>query len=337
MEERMLAGLWRRAVRGPWGRRTHPGPGGGTPRSGADGGFTLVEVIVSISLMTITMTALTTFFVLTGSSAAHQSGSQAAAQLAQDAMDQARSLKGSAVITGRAKCGGANACAVPAAAVAPYLADIEEWDYVPAGNTPQLPTSTTATLNGLTFAENWYVGKCWQASGGGPCTQDPTNAPIVLYRVIAAVTWPEKSCPGNTCAFVTTTLISSAATSPLFNSNQTAQPPAVNKPGNHTDERTFPVNLTMTADGGAPVVTWSATGLPPGVTLSPTGVFSGTPTTTGSYPVLVTAKDGFNLTGTAAFTWTIAPPPSVTTPAAQTADINLAITPLTGTAANRVP
>jgi len=96
----MLAGLWRRAVRGPWGRRTHPGPGGGTPRSGADGGFTLVEVIVSISLMTITMTALTTFFVLTGSSAAHQSGSQAAAQLAQDAMDQARSLKGSAVITG---------------------------------------------------------------------------------------------------------------------------------------------------------------------------------------------------------------------------------------------
>ena len=63
----MPAGLWRHAVRGPRGRSTLPG-------NARDEGFTLVEVLVSIALMTIVMTALTTFFVATGSATSQQSG-----------------------------------------------------------------------------------------------------------------------------------------------------------------------------------------------------------------------------------------------------------------------
>ena len=324
----MPAGLRRRAVRGPW--RRHPLPGGAR-----DEGFTLVEVLVSLALMTITMTALTTFFVATGQAANQQSGRQVGAQLAQDAIEQARALKGSAIITGRAQCGGTNTCATPVAGVAPYLADVEEWDH-PSG-TAQLPTTPkTVTLNGLGFTENWYVGRCWQATAGGACLKAQSTGPTLMYRVIVAVAWSEKHCAASACSFVASTLINSASASPLFNSNQAAQPPVVNNPGDQTDEKNIPVNLTMTANGGAPVISWSAVGLPPNVTLSQSGVFIGSPSTVGSYPVVVTAKDGFNLTGTAAFTWTIVAPLTVATPGGQTGDATVPVTPLQVVASNGV-
>jgi hypothetical protein len=52
--------------------------------------------------------------------------------------------------------------------------------------------------------------------------------------------------------------------------------------------------------------TWSATGLPAGLSIgSSTGIVSGTPTTTGAYPVTFTATDNLGVAGSASFTWTI--------------------------------
>ncbi len=321
----MPAGLWRRAVRGPWGRRARA----------LDEGFTLVEVLVSITLMTIVMAALTAFVVGTGVITSQASGGQSARQLAQDAAEFARALKGSAVITGRAQCGGANTCATPVTGVAPYLADVEEWDY-PSG-TAQLPTAgKTITVNSVDYHQHWYVGRCWQKIDGGDCAKDPNTGPVMFYRVVVAVSWTDRHCPAAACSFVTSTLISSAAQSPLFNSNETAQPPVVNNPGNQVDDAKWPVNLTLTANGGGPVVTWTATGLPPGISLSPNGVFGGSTPNTGTWTVTVTAKDGFLLTGTAAFTWTFNPVPTVATPAGQTTEATVPMTPLQLTASNGV-
>ncbi|MEO9236812.1 MAG: M4 family metallopeptidase, partial [Jatrophihabitantaceae bacterium] len=53
-------------------------------------------------------------------------------------------------------------------------------------------------------------------------------------------------------------------------------------------------------------LTYSATGLPTGLSInSATGLISGTPTTAGTYTVVITVKDTTNATGTATFTWTI--------------------------------
>lgn len=74
---------------------------------------------------------------------------------------------------------------------------------------------------------------------------------------------------------------------------------------------------TMTATGGAPPLTWSATGLPQGLSInSNTGAVTGTPTTAGTASVTITVKDSStpaNQTVTATVSLTIAPTLSITT------------------------
>jgi hypothetical protein len=54
----------------------------------------------------------------------------------------------------------------------------------------------------------------------------------------------------------------------------------------------FPFSYAMTAQGGVPPYTWSASGLPTGLTMSSDGVITGTPTAPkGSYMVVVTVTD----------------------------------------------
>lgn len=50
-------------------------------------------------------------------------------------------------------------------------------------------------------------------------------------------------------------------------------------------------SVTLAATGGFPPYTWSASGVPAGLTMSTTGVLSGTPTTTGTGAIVVTAVD----------------------------------------------
>ncbi|AEW99797.1 putative Ig domain-containing protein [Streptantibioticus cattleyicolor] len=93
------------------------------------------------------------------------------------------------------------------------------------------------------------------------------------------------------------------------------QPPGgntvtVTNPGAQTGTVGTATHLQITASDSAPSATlaYRATGLPPGLTIaSGTGLISGTPTTAGTYQVTVTATDDTNASGSATFTWTIAP------------------------------
>jgi subtilisin family serine protease len=82
--------------------------------------------------------------------------------------------------------------------------------------------------------------------------------------------------------------------------------PVVSNPGNRTSTVNVATSLQMTASGGTPPYTWSATGLPTGLSInSSTGLISGTPTVVGTYNVTVTAQDTGARTGSTSFTWTI--------------------------------
>ncbi|HEV2798177.1 MAG TPA: ExeM/NucH family extracellular endonuclease, partial [Nocardioides sp.] len=87
-------------------------------------------------------------------------------------------------------------------------------------------------------------------------------------------------------------------------------------------DKSFVVNepitpFAVTATGGTPPYTWTATGLPAGLAIAPTtGEISGTPTTIGASSVTVTAKDASNATATATFSIIVNAAPGTITPVA---------------------
>jgi hypothetical protein len=82
----------------------------------------------------------------------------------------------------------------------------------------------------------------------------------------------------------------------------------VTGPGNQSTVVGTAVSLQIQASDSASgqTLTYSATGLPAGLSInSSTGLISGTPTTTGTSNVTVTARDTTGASGSASFTWTI--------------------------------
>src|SRR4051812_34312161 len=75
-----------------------PSEGVGT---GGDAGFTLVELIVAITIVTIVASAGSTFFVSSLSAVRVQGAAQTAAQVADDAMGVVRRMSPAALLVGR--------------------------------------------------------------------------------------------------------------------------------------------------------------------------------------------------------------------------------------------
>jgi prepilin-type N-terminal cleavage/methylation domain-containing protein len=320
----------------PAGRRQRAaGPAARPPgRRTADAGFTMVEVLVSVAVIGIIMTALTTFFISTVSATGRQGQQQAAIQLATDGAERARAIKSSAVVGGRDKVSSDNQWASPVAGVASQLSGmVEAWDSAavyPGGASAPLPTTAkTVTVNGIGYGQNWYVGSCWQPATGGDCVATQVAGSVAFYRVIVAVTWSDRRCAGSACSYVSSTLLNSASKDPIFNPSQTAQPPTVDNPGVQTDEVSLPASLQLTASGGASPLTWTASGLPAGLTISSGGLVTGTPTAAGTSSVNAAVTDGYNLVGTAAFNWVINPALALTAPANQTSVAGTVVTALT--------
>lgn len=84
--------------------------------------------------------------------------------------------------------------------------------------------------------------------------------------------------------------------------------PSITNPGDQSSDRNSVVNLPITAtDPTNDALTFSAINLPTGLSIdSATGIISGTITSEGTFPVTVTAADGWSQVD-ASFNWTVAP------------------------------
>jgi len=119
--------------------------------------------------------------------------------------------------------------------------------------------------------------------------------------------------PGNCTNFNTVKAAWDAVSVPAQTGDPTCTPTGgvtVSNPGNQTGTVGTAASLQMSASGGTPPFSWSATGLPSGLSInSSTGLISGTPTTAGTSNVTVTARDSASTpqSGSTSFTWTVNP------------------------------
>jgi acetylxylan esterase len=93
-----------------------------------------------------------------------------------------------------------------------------------------------------------------------------------------------------------------------LNNVTTGNQVSVTNPGNQTSTVGTAASLQIHATDSAAgqTLTYSASGLPAGLSInSATGLISGTPTTTGSSSVTVTATDGTSAAGSTTFSWTV--------------------------------
>ncbi len=309
---------------------------------GADDGFTIIEVLVSIAVISITMLSLGPLFVITMRVNHQQSDRQSAIQAADDAMERARALQVSAMLTGR-DLGSTTQQAVTApdqvkillagdkatgtGLAAPgqagkYLA-YDKDATTDSGKTAILPTvPNPVTLSGVEYRQSWYVGLCGRptpAEDGQPenasraCVAGRTgNGYTPMYHIVVAVGWAGRFC-ATECIYVSSSLISSKSQEPVFSIRDSiSRVKITSTPTAQTGTVTAPITpLPFTADGSQ--VTWRATGLPAGLTIGATdGVISGTPTAAvNATNVQVIATDVNGQEDYVAFSWVIKAVPAV--------------------------
>jgi Tfp pilus assembly protein PilV len=212
-------------------------------RSDDEDGFSLIEVIVALSLLIIVMLSTAGFFVQSLKLSSGQTQQQQAAQLASQQLDYTRSVPAKALLYGRTQT------AVAAATAAPGLADLSQdvttagtggapfnydnWDGLNSsgGQASQVvPISYQTPVNGVTYTITTFVDRCYVIFGANqqckatPAIDPATNMPASwLYRITVDVSW---KLPGgrvclnssSTCQFVASTL-RDPGSDPCFNVN----------------------------------------------------------------------------------------------------------------------
>jgi prepilin-type N-terminal cleavage/methylation domain-containing protein len=312
----------------------------------ADEGFTMAEVLVAIAVVCVVMLSLSAFFVNSIRIDNEQGDRQSAIQAADDAMERARALQPSALLSGRDQASSTEQWSAPISSVASLLtatAQTMAFDTgatTGSGATAMLPTTfRTLVLNGIVFRQYWYIGECQRPSTGGACVAfSPTSLFTMFYRVVVGVTWPGRSCLGSVCSYVTSSLIAKpVAVEPIFDTNEGAPPPTITSTtAAQTADVGTPVSLTFTTSGGAAPLTWNATSLPAGVTIDPSsGAIGGTPTTAGTTASsTVTVTDAYGQKATTSFGWTVNAALGYAGFTAPASTSGTAITPVTLAASN---
>ncbi len=166
------------------------------------------------------------------------------------------------------------------------------------------------------FAPGVNITSSWNTDDNATNTISGTSM-ATPHVTGAAALWLADH-PGDTPAQVATGLINASTPNKVTNPGsgspnrllytQFGAPSGVTvaNPGSRTGTVGVATSLQMSASGGTPPYTWSASGLPPGLSInSSTGLISGTPTTAGAYTVTVTARDTANVSGSTSFSWTI--------------------------------
>jgi prepilin-type N-terminal cleavage/methylation domain-containing protein len=191
-----------------------------------DNGYTMLETLVSLAIITIMLTVLAGFYMQSTATNRRQADTQGATQYAVTAFERVSLLPGGALITGRTEHAVRSQERAPG--VEAYLDPSKTrlvWQAADATDPPtalSLPTHPEpVTVDGVPskFRQSWYVGDCWRPADGGDCVvatpQQQANR-IRMYRIIVAVTWPSRDCAAGVCSYIAAMLTSTNSADPTF-------------------------------------------------------------------------------------------------------------------------
>jgi prepilin-type N-terminal cleavage/methylation domain-containing protein len=197
-----------------------------------DDGFTLVEVVVALGIITVVMTSLTVFMVNSRRGGHYSALRDTAVQLAVEGMEKARGVRGSALLGGRQACDGTCPAVISPAVTDLLGTGVTRVDRtatgtltVPApgtqadGSVVSRPTDPEIVqLDGTAFRRYYYLGTCWQtrlivSSTGLNCGSTTDTAQ--LARLVVAVAWTGRECT-DTCVYAEAGLFSVAVSDPFL-------------------------------------------------------------------------------------------------------------------------
>ncbi|WIM95176.1 putative Ig domain-containing protein [Actinoplanes oblitus] len=273
-----------------------------------DEGFTLLEVLVAMAVISVAMAGLGAFFVNGAVIVAQQRDQRYAVRLAGNALEQVRALEPTALVDGR----GAQKVLQQWQSLQngpfknklqPYLDSMEPADNgiedSTEGDNASLPTAPkTITVGGTSFTQNILVGTCevyvtrtdkcvLPLPVGDPLRPADATSILEYYRVVVLETWQHKRCTvsGGVCGHIASTLISKDKADATYSTTRAI--PKIRQP----DMKVFyrgrnDVAVKMKVTGGNLPNTWSAVNLPDGLSIDPqTGMVGEkqTPTKVGTW------------------------------------------------------
>ncbi len=281
---------------------------------GDDEGLSLVEVMVSLLVLAVVMTAAAAFFINSLKTTNGQSQRQTAITLANQALEKTQAQTPAALLTGRTQASVQALLATPGASVLTAQDNTTSGNYDPAPvGSAVIPTSTTAVVNGTSYTIRTFIDLCYLPTGGTICGATNSAGSTQLYRITVDVNWVGH--PGNICApgcdYSASTVIDNHA-EPVFNTNIST--PVISGVSPSATAVLTTRTLTITGTGfvsGATVNIATAAGTFSAIT-SNSGIQLVVNLTagsqSGSYTLYVINPDG----GRASTTYTITPPPVVT-------------------------
>ena len=202
--------------------------------STSDEGFTLIEVIVALTLLLFIMSSSVVFFVRSLQTSALQGQRSTATALGTQQLELARNVTPSDLLCGRTQTNVNAQWTAGLASTSPSLvaelgttATSQDWSGKNTGGasgcgvtgwptgTEALPTAVqTVTIGKTAFSYRIFVGDCWMVgstcSAGTGSAYTGANSLKYVYRIIVAVQWTATSgltcSTGRTCYFIDETL-----------------------------------------------------------------------------------------------------------------------------------